>query len=100
MCLNRVLSFYTIILFFCLIFAAICHANTNHRIGLQHLQTRTVVYCYSNAQLSAEDCAQHYESLGYTRLRDIPYKTARYDFLTVDTFPTRRWRNGELTPRW
>ncbi len=97
---NRIFSFGSIVIFFCLIFAAICHADSNHRIGLQNLQTRTVVYCYSNAQLSAEDCALHYEGLGYTRLRDIPSKTAHYDFLTVDTYPTRRWRSGELTPRW
>ena len=37
---------------------------------------------------------------GYVRLREIPYKPADYDFLKTDTYPTRRWRGGELTPRW
>jgi len=38
--------------------------------------------------------------MGYVRLRDIPYKSANYDFLKTDTYPTRRWRDGETTPRW
>ena len=41
-----------------------------------------------------------YEKNNYVRLTDIPYKVAKYDRLTKDTFPTRRWRNGERTPRW
>ena len=40
------------------------------------------------------------EKLGYVRLREIPYKPADYDLLKTDTYPTRRWRGGELTPRW
>ena len=69
-------------------------------IGLQNLNSRTIIYCYSDSFHTAEQCAAHYEDNGYTRLRDIPRKTANYDFLTVDTYPSRRWRNGELTPRW
>lgn len=34
------------------------------------------------------------------RFEDIPYKTANYDFLKTGTYPTRRWRPGEITPRW
>lgn len=97
---NRVLSIACIITFFCLIFAAVVEAAPNERIGLQDLRTRTIVYCYNNPQHSAEDCATYYESQGYTRVKDIPSKIAKYDSLTVDTYPTRRWRNGELTPRW
>ena len=97
---NRILSVASIIMFFCLIWAAVAKAETKERIGLQDLKTRTIVYCYGNSKYSAEDCADHYEAQGYTRMRDIPSKTANYDFLTVDTFPTRRWRSGEVTPRW
>ena len=75
-------------------------ACNDDRVGLQNQDTRTVVYCYSNAQYSAEQCAAYYETLGYVRLSDIPSKAAKYDFLHVDTYPTRRWRSGELTPRW
>ncbi len=77
-----------------------CFAAENSRIGLQNIYTRAVVYCYANSQYSAEDCASYYETLGYIRMRNLPSKTAKYDFLAVDTYPTRRWRSGELTPRW
>lgn len=69
-------------------------------IGLQNLETREVVRCYNNEQTSAEACAEIFEKKGYVRFRDIPYKTADYDFLKVDTYPTRRWRDSEVTSRW
>lgn len=98
--LTKILSICTIIAFCFLIFAASSHAAVQDSIGLQNLRSREIVHCYANSHYSAEDCAKYFESQGYTRMRDIPYKTAKYDFLTVDTYPTRRWRNGELTPRW
>ena len=69
-------------------------------IGLQNLRNRNIVRCYGGETSSAEDCARHYEEKGYVRFRDIPSTAAKYDFLKVDTFPTRRWRNNESTPRW
>lgn len=80
-------------------FAGIC-SNNQPSVGLQDLVTRTVIYCKSDNFQSVEQCASYYESQGYVRMSDIPKKTAKYDFLTVDTYPTRRWRDGELTPRW
>ena len=76
------------------------YPNDLNPIGLQNLVSREVVYCYDNSENSAERCAQYFESRGYVRFRDIPYKTADYDFLKVDTYPTRRWRDSELTSRW
>ena len=75
-------------------------AAENERIGLQNPDSRTIVYCYSGNERSAEQCATHYEAQGYVRIRDLPKKPANFDSLTVDTYPTRRWRSGELTPRW
>ncbi len=75
-------------------------AVENEEIGLQNLRDRTIVHCYSNGENSAEACARYFEAKGYVRFRDIPYKTANYDFLKVDTYPTRRWRDSETTPRW
>lgn len=75
-------------------------ASNNTYIGLQNLQSRTVVYCYNNNNTSAEECASYYETKGYTRFNNIPSRTAKYDFLTVDNYPSRRWRSGELSPRW
>ena len=64
------------------------YANDNGDIRLQNLKTRIIVVCRES----------FYETA--VRLTDIPYKVAKYDRLTKDTFPTRRWRNGERTPRW
>lgn len=69
-------------------------------IALQNLETRELAYCYSNPDSTAESCAGFYEKQGFIRLREIPYKTANYDFLKVDTYPTRRWRDAEITSRW
>lgn len=76
------------------------YPNDGNPIGLQNLDNRALVYCYDNAENTAESCAQYFERNGYVRLRDIPYKTANYDFLKVDTYPTRRWRDNEVTSRW
>lgn len=69
-------------------------------INLQNPHTRKIARCYNNNVSSAEDCARYFEQHGFVRFRDIPYKTANYDFLHVDTYPTRRWRDSELTSRW
>ena len=74
--------------------------NDANPIGLQNLNNRAVAYCFDNSENTAESCAQYLESKGYVRFRDIPYKTANYDFLKVDTYPNRRWRDAELTSRW
>lgn len=100
MAFNRFLGIFGIIIFSALTVVPVGSAADGPCIGLQDLRSRTIVYCYANSHYSAEDCASYFEKQGYTRMRDIPSKTAKYDFLTVDTYPTRRWRNGELTPRW
>ncbi len=76
------------------------YVNDADYIVLQNLQSRVVVECYTSERNPAEYCAQQFEQKGYVRLRNIPYKSANYDFLKTDTYPTRRWRDGENTPRW
>ncbi len=75
-------------------------ASSCSKIGLLNPYNRTVVHCYNGNSLSAEDCARNFEKKGFVRFRNIPYKTANFDFLKVDTYPTRRWRDSEITPRW
>ena len=98
--LTKILTFCFIFAFIFPIFAYASQKLDQEIIGLQNLQNRNIVHCYGNSKYSAEECAKYFETQGYTRMRDIPSKSAKYDFLTVDTYPTRRWRNGELTPRW
>ena len=69
-------------------------------IYLQEPFTRVIARCYASAEYAAESCAKSFEQKGFVRIKNIPYKTARYDFLTKDTYPTRRWRENERTPRW
>lgn len=76
------------------------YANEETQINLQQPSTRVIVKCYSTKYEPAETCAKLFESKGYVRFEDIPYKTANYDFLKTGTYPTRRWRPGEITPRW
>ncbi|MBR6663348.1 MAG: hypothetical protein IKL33_00815 [Alphaproteobacteria bacterium] len=78
----------------------VCQAQEAVEIGLQNPYDRTVVRCQGEDADAAEKCARDYENKGYVRFRDIPYKTAVYDMLKVDTYPTRRWRDTEVTPRW
>ena len=68
-------------------------------ISLQNLNSRVIVHCRTTAEALAEVCAQAYEAQGFVRLREIPYKTADYDF-SQHGAPSRRWRPEERTPRW
>ncbi len=76
------------------------YGNMEQMIEMQNPATRDVVFCIKDYSRSAEDCAEMFEKRGFVRLKEIPYKTANYDLLRTDTYPTRRWRDGEITPRW
>ena len=76
------------------------YANEETTISLINQTTKVIVRCYSNVFEPAETCARFFEEKDYIRFREIPYKTANYDFLKPGSYPTRRWRNGERTPRW
>lgn len=76
------------------------YGNDQPYIILQQPISRVLATCYRTEDVSAEACAKIFESKGYVRVNNIPYKTADYDFLKTDTYPTRRWRGGEDTPRW
>ena len=76
------------------------YVNEEDLIVLQNPYSRTMINCYSNEQSSADSCAQVFEKRGYVRLRNVPQKPAKYDHLKGNTYPTRRWREGETTSRW
>ena len=69
-------------------------------IALENLKTRIIAYCYASQDFSAEDCAHDLEQKGFVRLKDVPRVTADKDFLTTGTYPTRRWRETDVIPRW
>ena len=69
-------------------------------LALENLYTREIAYCYANAEFSAEECAAELEQKGFVQLTEIPKVTAPRDFLSTGTYPTRRWREGDLVPRW
>jgi len=69
-------------------------------ILLQNKTNGDLACCRDTEFGTAEECAQALEKECYVRVQDIPYRTAKYDFLTEDTYPTRRWRENETAPRW
>lgn len=75
-------------------------ANAEDVIVLQNPDNRVIVYCLKDGYQTTTKCAKAFEKQGFVRLKNIPYKVAKYDFLQTDTYPTRRWRDGEITPRW
>ena len=75
-------------------------ANAQPVILLQDPATGNLACCSDTAEVSAEECARALEKECYVRVQDIPYRPAKYDFLTKDTYPTRRWRENERAPRW
>lgn len=75
--------------------------NVQEVILLQEVNTGDLVCCRDTALTTAEECAQALEQSDcYVRVQDIPYRTAKYDYLTTGTYPTRRWRENEAYPRW
>ena len=75
-------------------------APQEEEIVLQNLYNRDIVRCVKSAYSTANDCAAMFESQGFVRIGDIPQQTANYDLLKTNTYPTRRWREGEKGPRW
>ena len=69
-------------------------------ITLEHVKTHTIAYCRESENFSVEECALDLEQRGFVRLTDIPKVTADKDFLTTGTYPTRRWRETDVIPRW
>lgn len=63
------------------------YANEETQINLQQPFTRVIVKCYSTKYEPAETCAKLFESKGYVRFEDIPYKTANYDFSKPEPIP-------------
>ena len=49
-------------------------------VFLQEPYTRIIARCSASAEDAAFACAEKFEQKGYVRLKNIPYKTARYDF--------------------
>ncbi len=69
-------------------------------ITLQHPLHRTVITCYKTMFMSAEYCAANHEAKGYVRLLDKTKMPAKYDLINNSTYPSRRWREEENSPRW
>ena len=74
--------------------------NVKSVIFLVNQNTGDLACCRDTAVGTAEECAVALEKECFKRVEDIPYGTAKYDFLTAGTYPTRRWRENEQNPRW
>ncbi len=74
--------------------------NVEPVILLQHQTSGKLACCRDTGDVTAEECARALEAECFVRVQDLPYRPAKYDFLTTDTYPTRRWRENEKAPRW
>jgi hypothetical protein len=70
-----------------------------NQVIMENLNTRVLAYCRGSEE-EIESCVETLEASCYTRLSEVPYLTAKHDFLTRGTYPTRRWREGDVVPRW
>lgn len=74
--------------------------NTQSVIFLVNQNTGELACCQDTPMVSAEECAWALEQTCFKRVEDLPKGIASYDILKSGTYPTRRWRDGETTPRW
>ncbi len=70
-----------------------------NQVILQNQNTRVLAYCRGNDEQIAY-CISRLEGSCYVPLNDIPKVTAKADELRRGTYPTRRWREGDVVPRW
>jgi hypothetical protein len=70
-----------------------------NQVILQNQNTRVLAYCRGNDEQIAY-CISRLEGSCYVPLTEIPKVTAKADELRRGTYPTRRWREGEVVPRW
>lgn len=74
--------------------------NLQNPIFLVNQSTGDTACCQDTPEVSAEQCAQALEAKCFKRVEEIPYGVASKDFLKDGTYPTRRWRENETSPRW
>ena len=72
----------------------------NETVILQHPVTREVFYCESDGEISAAACAAELEEMGFVRLTDKPLFPGKDDLLQKGSYPPRRYRDNQNTPRW
>lgn len=70
-----------------------------NQVILQNLNTRVLAYCRGNEEQIAY-CISRLEGSCYVRLSEIPKVTAKSDTLRRGSYPSRRWREGDVVPRW
>ena len=70
-----------------------------NQVILQNQNTRVLAYCRGNDEQIAY-CISRLEGSCYVPLTEIPKVTAKADELRRGTYPTRRWREGDVVPRW
>lgn len=69
--------------------------NVQPVILLQHQTTGKLACCRDTGEVTAEDCARVLEAHCFVRVQDLPYRPAKYDFLTTDTYPPRPFSSLE-----
>lgn len=69
------------------------------QIMLKDLNTRMIVFCRGTEE-QMEICAEKMTYAGYVRISQIPRVATKYDVAPQRGYPARRWREGDVVPRW
>lgn len=76
--------------------------NNKHPINqvvMQNLESRVLAFCRGSQQ-AVDACVERLSCIGYVRVANIPKVPAKYDLAPAKGYPARRWREGEVVPRW
>ena len=75
--------------------------NKHYReqVIMQNLETRVLAFC-RGTQEAIDVCVERLSCIGFERITNVPKLPAKYDLAPNKGYPARRWREGEVVPRW
>ena len=75
--------------------------NKHYReqVIMQNLETRVLAFCRGTEE-AIDVCVERLSCIGFERITNVPKLPAKYDLAPNKGYPARRWREGEVIPRW
>lgn len=73
--------------------------HVKNQVIMQNLETRVLAFCRGTPNI-INACIEHFCSIGFEQLTNVPRVTAKYDLAPSKGYPARRWHEGESVPRW
>ncbi len=73
--------------------------HLDNQVVMQNLESRVLAFCRGSQQ-AVDTCVERLSCIGYVRVSNVPKVPAKYDLAPNKGYPARRWREGEVVPRW